>query len=84
MVDNGKSASTEIEIFNRRLRATQTEYRPRTECLFSSVYQAFPVFNFLYHCLETGIFFSTIFAPLQKSYCIDFKSFNRIISYRSK
>ncbi len=62
--DNGGSrqeAAGGREIFSWRLRSTQTESRPWTECLCSSVQQTFPVFDLLYHCTETGLFFSSIF-----------------------
>ncbi len=61
MADRGREAAGEQDIFHQRLRSTQIELRPCTECLCSSVYQAFPVFYLLYHCIDIGIFFSSIF-----------------------
>ncbi len=51
----------EREIFSWHLRSTQIESRPCTECLCSSVCQVFPVFYFLYFCIEIGFFLPSIF-----------------------
>ncbi len=42
--------------------------RPCTECLYSSVYRAFPVLYFLHHCREIGVFISSIFGKNMSLY----------------
>ncbi len=59
---HGREAPGGQEIFRRRLQSTQMELRLSTECLCSSVCQAFPGFYLLCHCMEIFIFFSSIFS----------------------
>ncbi len=63
LADHGKEAPGE-----RRMKNFLSAFVVHTfwiEALYwrlSSMYQAFPVFYFLYHCMEIGIFFFSIFA----------------------
>ncbi len=65
-----KEAPGEQEIFSRCLHFRQIEKKFCTECLCSSVYQDFSVFYLLCHCMEIGIFFSSVCG--KKNYYIDF------------